>query len=65
MPAALSKVAGQPRDDDAGAVVELARFALPSAISSGIVFGPSLARTVSSEVFFAASVIGAKSLNGS
>jgi len=39
--------------------------AFARAISSGIVFGPSCARTISSEVFLAASVTEAKSLNGS
>ncbi len=64
MPAASAKVApGQPRDGDARAVVELAAARLlPRAISSLTVFGPSLARTVSSEVFLAVSVIAAEIL---
>ena len=62
---AIEQIAGQPRGDDPGAIIELAGIALARAISSFTVCGPSCARTLSSEVFFDASVIGAKSLSGS
>ena len=67
MPAALAKRgAGEPRDDDAGAVVELllARLAARDQLLRSSSARRS-ARTVSSEVFFAVSVMVAKSLNGS
>src|SRR5436305_11285003 len=62
---AVEEIAGQPRGDNPRAIVELAgiRLGARNQLLHGL--GPSSVRTLKSDVFLDASVIGAKSLSGS